>query len=101
MRRSPCPLSVTRPSPSSTTRLLVLTTLAVAFIWIVTGSGPQRNLMTPPFLTAVTTAFDVQLAAVPVPTHRVGSEVSTACACAGTGTSLAPRSAAPARTGPA
>lgn len=51
---------------------------------IVTGRGPQENVITPPAATAATTAFDVQLAAVPVPTTRVGCEVSTARATAGT-----------------
>ena len=61
-----------------TTRLLVLTTLAVCSISIVTGSGPQRNRMTPPLATARTTAREVQLAAVPSPTQRSGCDVSTA-----------------------
>jgi hypothetical protein len=61
-----------------------LRTFAVAVIVIVTGAGPQLNVMTPPRATASTTARDVQLAGVPVPTTRVGREVSTARASAGT-----------------
>jgi len=41
--------------------------LAVAVMVIVTGSGPQANVITPPAATAPTTAWDVQLAAVPSP----------------------------------
>ncbi len=37
----PPPLSVTRPPPSSTIRWLVFTTLAVFFMVIVIGFGPQ------------------------------------------------------------
>jgi hypothetical protein len=51
---------------------------------ITTGSGPQENVMTPPAATAATTAADVQLPGVPLPTVRVGCEVSTAPASAGT-----------------
>jgi hypothetical protein len=51
---------------------------AVARIVIVTGFGPQENLMTPPAATADTTARDVQLLGLPVPMTRVGCEVSTA-----------------------
>jgi hypothetical protein len=51
---------------------------------ITTGFGPQEKVMTPPAATAATTAADVQLAAVPSPTVRVGREVSTARAAAGT-----------------
>ncbi|WP_347403554.1 hypothetical protein [Solwaraspora sp. WMMD406] len=40
--------------------------------------------MIPPAATASTTAADVQLAAVPSPTTRVGRLVSTARACSGT-----------------
>ena len=45
----------------------VLTTLAVAFITMVTRPGPQLNVMIPPSETASTTACEVQLAGVPVP----------------------------------
>ena len=85
MRRCPWPLSVTLPPPSSTIfGPLALRTFAVAAILIVTGAGPQLNVMTPPAATAFTTAAEVQLAGVPVPMVRVGFEVSTARASAGT-----------------
>jgi hypothetical protein len=58
--------------------------LAVLVIVIVTGAGPQENVMIPPAATAATTAADVQLAAVPWPTTLVGCDVSTGCAAAGT-----------------
>jgi hypothetical protein len=79
----PPPLRVTSPPPSSTTSGLVLRTLAVAVMVMVTGAEPQRNPITPPWATACTTADDVQLAAVPLPTQRVGV-VPTAAAPAGT-----------------
>ncbi|WP_433828951.1 hypothetical protein ACQP2E_06520 [Actinoplanes sp. CA-015351] len=53
-------------------------------IVIVTGFGPQSNVTIPPAATAFTTAAEVQLAAVPLPTVRVGLLVSTALAAAGT-----------------
>ena len=85
MRRWPPPLSVTLPPPSSTIRgPFALRTFAVAFIVIVIGSGPQLNVMMPPAATAATTASEVQLAALPLPMTRVGFEVSTARASAGT-----------------
>src|SRR5215212_6794845 len=84
MRRLLPPLRVTLPPPSSTTRELVFTTFAVAVIVIVTGLLPQLNRMIPPLATAATTALDVQLAAVPVPTIRSALRVSTARASAGT-----------------
>src|SRR5690349_2690665 len=88
MRRSPPPLSVTRPPPSSTTSgPWSLRTLAVAFMAIVTGAGPQSKVITPPAATAATTAADVQLAGVPLPTTRSGRRVSTARASAGTAAS--------------
>jgi hypothetical protein len=40
---------------------------AVCVIVIVTGSGLQLKVMTPPMATASTTAAEVQLAAVPSP----------------------------------
>ena len=86
MRRCPPPLSVTRPRPSRTTRRLVLTTFAVSLSSIRTGPGPQRKRMIPPLATARTTARDVQLRGVPLPTQRSGWEVSTARASGGTGT---------------
>ena len=64
----------------------MLTTFAVCFILILTGPGPQRNRMIPPSATARTTARDVQLRGVPVPTQRSGCEVLTARASRGTGT---------------
>src|SRR5919199_2756041 len=84
MRRLPAPLSVTLPPPSRTTRELVFTTFAVAVIVMVTGLLPQLKRMTPPLATAATTALEVQLAAVPVPTVRLALRVSTARASAGT-----------------
>jgi len=39
--------------------------LAVAFILMVTGSGPHEKRIVPPDRTAATTADEVQLAAVP------------------------------------
>jgi hypothetical protein len=50
----------------------VFSTFAVAFIVIVTGSGPQAKRMIPPARTAATTAAEVQLAGVPWPTMRSG-----------------------------
>jgi hypothetical protein len=44
----------------------------VAFILIVTGFGPHKKRMIPPARTAATTAVDVQLAGVPLPTTRLG-----------------------------
>jgi hypothetical protein len=67
MRRAPFPLSVTFPCPSSTTSALVLRTLAVACMPIVTGFGPQENVIIPPAATASTTAWDVQLPGLPSP----------------------------------
>jgi hypothetical protein len=65
-------------------------TLAVLLILIVTGRGPHENRMIPPARTAAPTAVDVQLAAVPRPTTRLGREVSTARPAAGTGTERTP-----------
>ena len=85
MRRWPAPLRVTLPPPSSTTTGEVLTTLAVWVITIVTGSGPQSNVITPPAATAATTASEVQLAGVPVPMTRSGFAVLTGSASGGSG----------------
>ncbi|HAN36678.1 MAG TPA: hypothetical protein DCQ52_14995, partial [Acidimicrobiaceae bacterium] len=52
-------------------------------ITIVTGAGPQSNVITPPSATAATTACDVQLAGVPLPITRSGCEVSTGNASPG------------------
>ena len=81
----PPPLSVTLPPPSSTTRWLVFTTLAVAVIVIVTGFGPQSKVMMPPSATALTTAADVHPAGVPRPITWFGWLVLTARPAAGTG----------------
>jgi plastocyanin len=51
---------------------------------MVTGLLPQSNRMIPPRATAATTALEVQLAGVPVPTIRLALRVSTARASAGT-----------------
>jgi hypothetical protein len=51
---------------------------------MVTGSGPQAKVITPPAATAATTAAEVQLAAEPSPITLVGWLVSAACASAGT-----------------
>src|SRR6185369_8607022 len=73
------------PPPSSTIcGPLLFTTFAVACIVMVTGSGPQEKVMTPPAATAATTAADVQLPGVPLPMTRLGRLVSTARASAGT-----------------
>src|SRR5450756_477315 len=84
MRRSPPPLRVTRPPPSSTTGPLAFATLAVAVMVMVPGAAPQSKVMIPPPATASTTAWEVQLSALPSPITRVGWEVSTAWASAGT-----------------
>src|SRR3954447_9190921 len=70
--------------PPSITVFFVDGTFSVAVTRIVTGSGPQLKVMTPPAVTAACRALKVQLAAVPVPTTAVGLLVLTACAFAGT-----------------
>jgi hypothetical protein len=60
-----------------------LTILAVRVSVIVTGAGPQSNVITPPEATAATTAADVQPAGLPVPITRSGWEVSTPRASSG------------------
>jgi len=55
-----------------------LRTLAVALITMVTGRGPQENVITPPAATARTTACEVQLAGVPWPITWSGWAVLTA-----------------------
>src|ERR1019366_5975187 len=90
MRCRPSPLSVTSPPPSRTTCGLVFMTLAVVVILIVTGLGPHENRMIPPDRTAATTAAEVQLAAVPRPTTRLGWDVPTGRPAAGTGTGPTP-----------
>jgi hypothetical protein len=85
MRRLPAPLSVTLPPPSSTIRgPCAFRTLAMAVMVIVTGAGPQLNVMMPPAATALTTAAEVQLAGLPEPMTWSGWLVSTARASAGT-----------------
>src|ERR1700760_3998641 len=83
MRREPPPLRVTFPWPSSTTSVLVLRTLAVAVMAMVTGLGPQENVITPPAATASTTAWDVQLAGVPAPITWSGWAMLTGWPAAG------------------
>src|ERR1700749_808530 len=99
MRRAPSPLSVTLPCPSSTTSALVLRTLAVACMVIVTGSGPQENVITPPDATAATTACDVQLAGVPFPITWSGWVVLTGWPAAGTAAVPGPKLAGGGRGG--
>jgi hypothetical protein len=50
---------------------------------MVTGAGPQENVITPPAATAATTACEVQPAGVPSPMIRLGFEVSSALASPG------------------
>src|ERR1700683_932585 len=95
MRRRPPPLNVTSPPPSRTTCGLVFMTLAVVLITIVTGTGPHEKRMIPPARTAATTAAEVQLAAVPCPTTRVGFDVSTGRAPSGTRTGRTPATGVP------
>src|SRR5580698_10171118 len=61
---------------------------------MVTGFGPQMNVMTPPRATALTTAADVQPAGVPVPTALPAVLLAEAVAAA----SPVTVSAAPAET---
>jgi hypothetical protein len=61
-----------------------LNTLAVFVTVIVTGSGPQSNVMTPPVATASTNRSPVQLSCVPVPTTVVGLDTSSARPSGGT-----------------
>jgi hypothetical protein len=86
MRVVPPPLSVTLLPPSMTSFVpLSLKTFAVEVRTIVTGSGPQSNVMIPPFATAATNASPVQPAGVPVPMTVVGDDTSSACPAGGTG----------------
>jgi hypothetical protein len=80
---APPPSSVILRPPSMTV-FLFDGTFSVAVTRIVTGSGPQLKVMTPPAVTAVCSALNVQLAAVPVPMTAVGLDVLAACAIAGT-----------------
>jgi hypothetical protein len=85
MRILPPPLRVTLLPPSMTSfGAVLLNTFAVCVRTIVTGSGPQSKVITPPFATAATKASPVQLAAVPVPTTVVGFDTSSARPSAGT-----------------
>jgi hypothetical protein len=68
----------------------VFLTLAVAFILMTTGLGPQEKRMIPPARTAATTAAEVQLAAVPRPTTWFARDVFTARPAEGTGTERTP-----------
>src|SRR5690606_32476161 len=80
MPRLPPPLSVTLPPPSIRTRvttrppchaflqLCVLHTTRVFLTLIVTGSGPQSKVMSPPERTALASRAYVHELAVPVPT---------------------------------
>src|SRR5882672_877710 len=78
MRTFPPPLRVTLLPPSMTSLVpLSLKTFAVDVRTIVTGSGPQLKVMTPPFATAATNASPVQLDAVPVPITVVGDDTSS------------------------
>ena len=63
----------------------LLKTRAVAAILMVTGAGPQLNVITPPAATAFTTAAEVQLAGVPLPTTWSGEDASASPASGGTG----------------
>src|SRR5690349_16584372 len=71
------PESVTLPPPSITSLLVLLRTLIVCDSVIVTGFGPQSKVITPPAAAALSTAAEVQLAAVPVPTTRSGTLTSS------------------------
>jgi hypothetical protein len=51
---------------------------------MVTGLGPQENVITPPAATASTTAWDVQLAALPSPITWSGWAMLTGWPAAGT-----------------
>src|SRR5579863_8911954 len=57
--------------------------LSVDVTEMVTGSGPQLNVMIPPPLIAVDSVWNVQLDGVPIPTTVVGWLVSTGWASAG------------------
>ena len=64
IRLTPSPLRVTLPPPSMTILgPVLLNTLAVCFKTMVTGSGPQLKVMTPPWATAATNASLVHFGA--------------------------------------
>jgi len=52
---------------------------------MVTGSGPQSNVMMPPFATAATKASPVHPAGVPFPMTVVGDDTSSGWASGGMG----------------
>src|SRR5262245_40074782 len=84
IRLLPPPLSVTLFPPSMTSFVpLSLKTFAGVVRTIVTGSGPQLNVMTPPLATAATNASAVQLAALPIPITVVGEHRLSAWPAAG------------------
>src|SRR6188768_3347974 len=66
------------------TVFLLVGRFSVAVTARVTGTGPQSNVITPPWLTADCRASNEQLAWLPVPTTVVGLEVSAGCPEAGT-----------------
>jgi hypothetical protein len=63
--------------------LVVIGNSIVAVTAMVTGALPQLKVITPPLVTAVARAENVQLAGVPVPTTLVGVETSASVAPAG------------------
>jgi hypothetical protein len=58
------------------TVLVVVGTFRVAVTAMVTGAVPQLKVMTPPLVTAVESALNVQLPVVPLPTTVVGFDTS-------------------------
>src|SRR4029077_6097216 len=79
---APPPSSVIFRLPSMTVFLLD-GTFSVAVTGIVTGAAPQSKVMRPPAVTAVCSAANVQLAAVPVATIGGGGEMVPDCGFAG------------------
>src|SRR6185436_15926718 len=67
MRRELPPDRVTLPPPSRTSRCVLFRTLAVCDSVMVIGLAPQLKVITPPAVTAASTAAEVQPAGVPVP----------------------------------
>src|SRR6185503_5995625 len=76
------PSKVIRLPPSMTVSTFV-GKFIVDVIGMVTGTEPQLKVITPPRLTAVFSAANVQLAAVPVPMTAVGLATLAGCAPAG------------------
>ncbi len=66
------PDNVTLPPPSMTSFWVLLRTFSVWVSVIVTGSGPQLKVITPPAVTAATNAADVQLGRRAGPDDAVG-----------------------------